>query len=415
MLTPEKGKDSDWAYLPAHLLESVLNQLRFASDYVRFSVVCEHWLSTAQFHHKQWLKSFPKQLPMLLHNSESMKHALYSVAGENLVLTKANLHIPNTKNVRCCGSSHGWLMFIQYDTFALILFNPFTRATIHLPPIIKFSTEEEAHPVLFTIWEMNSYTIDRIKVVLSEDPSLHPDTYQVLVIHNLKFICLFRSGSDSWNHVLRPLPLLTHVASTAFPDDAIYYQGKFYITGKGWLMTVESGSSSPPRAVFRRLQFGEYSYNSPWHSDQHYLAESCNGCLLYIQRTYRAMNDTSDYLITSGFRVYKVNLNHDGPQIPCAELQCLDGETLFLGFSRTISVLASEFSSCRPECIYYIDQIWYRYPHFGTGIGVYDYARRQRARRHRPGVCRMSLRDVIPPIWIVPQANLCTIDTLVAG
>ncbi|PKI69283.1 hypothetical protein CRG98_010284 [Punica granatum] len=133
---------NNWATLPRDLLLSILERLvPEVSDYIHFAAI-ENWI------------------------------------------VNSRLHVPTNK--RYCGSSHGWLIFPE-EKLAITPFDPFSGATIHLPPVSRVSTEEEIRERGFFL--DHEYEIP--KVVLSADPHEAPDNYEVLAIHNDGNLALF--------------------------------------------------------------------------------------------------------------------------------------------------------------------------------------------------------------------------------
>ncbi|BFG35420.1 hypothetical protein CerSpe_216940 [Prunus speciosa] len=104
-----------------------------------------------------------------IHGS-SERRGLYSVTQGKTC--SFELHVPYNK--RLCGSSHGWLAFVD-ENLVVTLLNPFTGRAISLPPVPK------------STWRsMVAYRCDYYinKVVLSADPSFLPNDYEVLVIYD---------------------------------------------------------------------------------------------------------------------------------------------------------------------------------------------------------------------------------------
>lgn len=136
---------SDWAELPDELLDSILERLELVSDYLNFSLVCWSWNYAAKKSPaKTKIMLCYNRPPMLLISSSTEKgentfHAYNFINDKVLDL---QLEMPN---VRFCGSSRGWLIYVE-ENFAVTLINPFFRvkgirkkenSIIHLPPLRK--------------------------------------------------------------------------------------------------------------------------------------------------------------------------------------------------------------------------------------------------------------------------------------
>ncbi|KAK9912686.1 hypothetical protein M0R45_036536 [Rubus argutus] len=123
--------DSDWAELPKHLLDSVLERLVSALDYLRFSVVCKSWYDVAKDNYKS-------ALLLLISSDKEDTWSLYDVMDDKVLDMQVRL-----PNKRFCGSSKGWLVIVE-DNFCVTLLNPFgtvkarkhqENSIIRLPPL----------------------------------------------------------------------------------------------------------------------------------------------------------------------------------------------------------------------------------------------------------------------------------------
>ncbi|KAM3399036.1 hypothetical protein P3S68_002552 [Capsicum galapagoense] len=136
--------------------------------------------------------------------------SLYSVTKRKIIL---ELSFPNDDE-RCCGSSHGWLVFQRSDDI-IYLFNPFSGETIHLPSL--------------------SYHVD--KVVLSKNPSTNPYDVEVVAIVQCGFVplglAILRPGSNEWI-------VMTHGMSRHVVCDVIYYDDRYYVvTSHGRVLSID--------------------------------------------------------------------------------------------------------------------------------------------------------------------------------
>ncbi|CAN0870371.1 hypothetical protein LINGRAHAP2_LOCUS9507 [Linum grandiflorum] len=154
---------TDWLRLPDEILTSILQYLVTLQDYIRFSVVCKQWYSVAKAEKHNHVATH-EQIPFLLVPTRDLDQwSLYNVAQDRILNSKLRLRIPDGNRIH--GSSLGWLILAgnANEMITITLFNPFTQAQISLPPI----TYRKERP-----WLVH-------KVVLSADPSLHPNDFKV--------------------------------------------------------------------------------------------------------------------------------------------------------------------------------------------------------------------------------------------
>ncbi|OWM84707.1 hypothetical protein CDL15_Pgr027494 [Punica granatum] len=436
-ITWSSGPSPDWTLLPKDVFGLVLDKLVDISDRVRTASVCKPWLSIAQDHSMRWLKPAPTQLPMLLvptDDNSTTHRGLYCVDGNRVLGSR--LHIPYSK--RCCGSSHGWLIFAEED-LALTLFNPFSQETIHLPPITRVPTSEEIGESYY------SHEYEIRKAVLSKDPSLAPNDYEVLALYGFcdARLALFQSGENSWVY------LKQENYEEYYFEDIIYYQGHRLALGskccvyKVLVSVVSDGEGIIRLGCIKRLKS---------RAEQSYIVD-CGDSLMWIDRFYvqsdyigddddddlgSSEDDADDHQdstdeddhdqdssndratgyfeidgklytyisdihhLTSSFKVCQMK-SIEG-NIELVESDQLDGRALFLGHNHSCWILASDFPGCRPNCIYYMDD-WMEAAYQPLGaidIGVFSLEDQCTRPLYVPTPKQWELP---PPIWIVPQGN----------
>lgn len=194
--------DSDWACLPGDLIDSVLDKLFVISDYIRFGAVCKSWNSLSKKHYKEKrILQNNHQLPWL--------HLLCTITGEhteklmNLYnittgeISKFQFCRPiNTHDLTCCGSSYGWLFYM--DKFSLFVFNPLSGTVIRFP-------EFDRHP--FWLKHFGTVVCQPNKLrwwkvcttVRLETTSLGP--FEVLATSYLyEAVAHLNSSDDSWTY-----------------------------------------------------------------------------------------------------------------------------------------------------------------------------------------------------------------------
>ncbi|XP_031377552.1 uncharacterized protein LOC116192978 [Punica granatum] len=330
----------------------------------------------------------------------------------------SRFHVPY--NERCC-SSHGWLIFTE-ETLALTLFNPLSGATIHLPPVSKVPTKEELGEYGFYDHE---YEVQ--KVVLSADPSIAPDNYEVLAIYEDGRLALFKCGWSTWIHVEWDGLLIREVT---------YFNGKFYAANALSLMCLDVCSnkleSNSVSVTLRCL--AERPLNSAC-SGMTYLVATPYGHLLWIYRihTYKSIGTPKDvrddikeclevsdqidengcirYRITTRFELYEVKKKEGSTMQLVAEpepIKTLDDMVLFLGHNESVLVSTRDFPEYKANCIYYVDDCLYwpigaPYQPFGaTDMGVFDLESQCCKPFDFVGFGKGLMP---PPVWVLPKAN----------
>ncbi|KAL6223980.1 hypothetical protein ACLB2K_002837 [Fragaria x ananassa] len=185
---------SKWKDVLIEVAFSVLEKLLEPLDHVRFATVCERWSSIAKDYNQttqRWLCN-KQVLPMLIippsSAAQSQGAVLYSVS-ERIMYN--NIRLPVPPDEKYCGFGYGWFASIDESLTNITLRKfPADRNgalnVIHLPPLHDLTDEYNE-------------TKSLPKVILSADPTLHPDTYAVLAIfcpsHRAAYIARQR---DHW-------------------------------------------------------------------------------------------------------------------------------------------------------------------------------------------------------------------------
>ncbi|KAK9937169.1 hypothetical protein M0R45_013978 [Rubus argutus] len=207
-----------WGLLPSELLDSILERLTSIFDYIEFGLVCKHWRRAALPQKAQRLKSCHKQLiPLLLldiptKNSNQRRRALYNVKQGKIV---HSFNVPYGDDKWLCGCSHGWLAYADGNSLVTLV-NPFLRGTIRLPHVMEV---RKSRPKPYSEFKIS-------KVVLSANPYLFPNDYEVLVIFEdddgvIKNLAHFKFGDDAWT-----LPDKQMIDGIDILD-VVYYKGRF--------------------------------------------------------------------------------------------------------------------------------------------------------------------------------------------
>ncbi|XP_024199982.1 F-box protein At2g26160 [Rosa chinensis] len=311
-----------WGSFPSELLDSILERLTSIFDYIQFSFVCKHWRRVALNQKEQRLKSCHKQLiPLLLlipTKNSNQRRVLYSVTQGKVV---RSFNVPNhhDDDKWLCGSSHGWLAYAD-GNFLVTLVNPFTRGTIRLPQVMEVG---KSRP--------KCYSFEISKVVLSANPCLFPNDYEVIVIFEdddgvTKELAHFKSGDDAWtrsdNQMIHGLDIL----------DVIYYKGRF--------VALTSLDSDPGHNA------------SKFHPSIGFLSpppEACNKSTYLVKSTWEDLllvNITN----SSSIKIFKLGSS-------CGEwvkIESIGTDALFLGNMQSMCVSAS-YSGCHPNSIYFME------------------------------------------------------------
>lgn len=350
-----KLESGDWAFLPEHLLDSILHRLVSPSDYVRFSAVCKRWLSVASDNIDKW--RLPRMMLLIPTNDGSAEsRSLYGIAeGKDY-----GLRLPVPYSGRCCGSSYGWLITTELS-LALTLINPFSGDIIHLPPI--FDPIER-----YGKKELVNHDSIVQKAILSADPYLHPDDYEVAaIVDGHSELAFLKSGDKSWTF-LHDVGTATSLGMV----DVIYYKKQLHFVNLDiQVMSIVNGSEDRKSFVANACVVAEGPSRHRTF-EQTYIVESSTGDLLLVERhlvpLYNTMEDEEmeqganedgmdSRLVTAEFKVFKLPLRQSGTGPHWVEITSLGDDALFLGDNHSVSVLASDFPGCRPNSIYFTDDL----------------------------------------------------------
>ncbi|KAL3524305.1 hypothetical protein ACH5RR_017139 [Cinchona calisaya] len=366
-----------WAWLPDLLLDTIIKNLILPADYIRFGAVCKHWHSIAVGIVQN------NTCPMLMiptKDSSKERRSLYNVIQSK----NYDIELPIPFNRRCCGCSHGWLAFAM-DDLVITLFNPFLGKQIDLPRLLNL--EPEYDPQYYVR-----------KVVLSADPFTNPDDYEVVAIYGgMERLALLRVGQKTWIRI----PVQKSVRQKFVASDVIYYQGLIYAVNFhnkcmcGRIIKVDTTARTIATVA-------RWKVNSPdevnYVQAKSYLVESSTGELLIINRLlpYKDKISKGERIgFTSKLKIHKIGRNGEKSM-----LNVLGNDALFLGDNQSTSILASKFSGCRPNSIYFTDDyIDFCYPNGPRDMGILNLKDGTFECHYLPNP---SHRAMPPPIWIAP-------------
>ncbi|XP_010911025.2 F-box protein SKIP23-like [Elaeis guineensis] len=191
--------------LPPELLSLISTLLTKNSDYIRFRSVCVSWRRAAA----PQPRHLPLQPPLLIrfNTINSAYRGFYSISTN----TTHWIHLAETLHKRCCGSSHGWLAFVD-RSLEVFLFNPLTSARIDLPAITTLDCVEDDYRAsnrwneygvlrigykkfCSSIW-MRDYCIE--KIVLSSSPHAGVPWTAMALLGLTGDIMFWRLGDANW-------------------------------------------------------------------------------------------------------------------------------------------------------------------------------------------------------------------------
>ncbi|KAF5740408.1 F-box protein SKIP23-like [Tripterygium wilfordii] len=363
--------EADWSSLNSDLLEAIANRLRI-EDYVRVQAVCKPW--------RLLIERFPRhphnQLPWLAlppaENSNTCR--FYSFTERKL----HHIELPELRERRCCGSSHGWMVMVDKSPDVFLL-NPLTGSRIPLPPITTFPQVED-----FLVSDdgdekycYRPHVLDRShiysgklmqsrflnKVALTGNPSVTRD-YMVLAIYgDLEHLAFCREGDDNWTLVHQDDAKLIF-------EDVVYWKGNLYaVDYSGRLIECDLGGPIPEvkRILTTRLIIGDRSY----------LVVSGEELLL-VSRTKECCFGERHYRRTKKFMVFKL----DEESLTWVEVADLRDRMFFVGNNFALSLSANDFPECKANYIYFTDDCVNGYVAYikgtskhlygGHDLGAYD-------------------------------------------
>lgn len=302
-------------------------------DAVRLSTVCKEWSIMAQRYNPTMNK-----IPWLV-NVEYAKGVcnLRSVVDENMSF-KIRFDFPLDGSF-ISSSSHGWLV-LENDTISL--YNPFSRAWLHLPT--------PQHPVLLEFVYMSSAPTDPNCIVLARDVDI---------------LYAWRSGDESWT--------IEKDVNISDYSSILRFQGQFYaLHYSRHLVCFEV-------FPFRLMDLNGQLPNvfSPIYFFEIYLVESCEEMLLVG--------------INRGQEVYQFRF--DWKNKSWIKMESLGDRALFLydikygNHGILVSTLETE---CRGNCIYLIDYM---------SLNVYVIENQNmRISMEQP-------KNLCIPVWISPSSS----------
>lgn len=360
---------ADWSQLPRELLNLIAEHLVSETDLLRFRSVCTSWRSSFQS------KPFPIPAPIL--PNKGISDSSWGFYFSKRTIFRLGLPYPHSQT----SPSDGWLIKLEPDGPQRMQFlNPLSRSIFKPLPTNFPKTLDLLH---FRISELgNEYTLQYInyrpfassigdagdvymeKVAFSSNLSNGIEGFVLLTIHVSGKLALLKFGDKKWT-IIDDLP--------SPYDDVIFYEGEFYAvdtTGRTVVVGVENNLNVNVVA------------DSVFGGDKKILVESCGELFLVDKHLSVGLDDDLGYeeevefseefdCFTSErtvrFEVFKM----DGNLKKWVEVKNLGERMLFLGDNCSFSALASDFTGCKGNCIFFTDPL----EDGGLksrGIGVFD-------------------------------------------
>uniref|UniRef100_A0A7N0UDA8 KIB1-4 beta-propeller domain-containing protein n=1 Tax=Kalanchoe fedtschenkoi TaxID=63787 RepID=A0A7N0UDA8_KALFE len=169
-------EERDWSSIHIDIGCLVLSKLIKFVDHVRFGAVCKYWHTIAADYYNRVTLPSRGSIPMLLvpvTECETQRR-LYNVSAGKVDPNVTLFDIPNK---RCCGSSFGWLAFVEEDLSVTII-NPFKFKRNH-----HTSTRSPHFRVIFEDLVFHKglvYATDARFMVVSIDINSQPPQMRIL-------------------------------------------------------------------------------------------------------------------------------------------------------------------------------------------------------------------------------------------
>uniref|UniRef100_A0A7N0UD39 KIB1-4 beta-propeller domain-containing protein n=1 Tax=Kalanchoe fedtschenkoi TaxID=63787 RepID=A0A7N0UD39_KALFE len=372
-------EERDWSSINADLGCVILSKLTNFADHVRLGAVCQNWRTIAADYFDRVTLPSRGIIPMLLvpvTECETQRR-LHSVSTGKLDPDVTLFDIPNK---RCCGSSSGWLAFVEED-LSVTMINPFKfkGITIRLPVLDSSGLARYEQTV--------------IKLITSPDST--PDNYNVVAIYDgMLHLATIRSGDKDWTYIVQ------YLSTRVIFNDLVFHKGLVYATDCKFMVVSIDVNARPPQ--IRILKGPEpFNLHEKWAST--YIAESTSGDL-YAFRRRREFDH-----ITKIFKVLKLEFHPEsGDLIRHDEVSTLNGDAVFVGENYSVSFEASKFGGCVPNSIYFIDDCWIgdgRRSNEVEDSGIYNVGEKSVSRHYERDE---NHRFKPPAIWVQPSPSfLC--------
>ncbi|PIA33651.1 hypothetical protein AQUCO_04000012v1 [Aquilegia coerulea] len=392
------GGGVDWSEIPEDILLSVVNRLHTVTDYFHLSEVCKPWRTINTCSPHNYLIPQPPFLmlaepKMKMEEKEGHDAAIHRAIGRRgfVVLNNkdkmSELDLPELYERRCVGSTGNWLITVNKEQEVHIL-NPFTRTQFQLP---SQSTLPNQLVGDFTQEDLRDCFLRRAILCCppkSTDLNFELDSVVAITAYGAsRKLAIARLGDESWTPIKNTIPADFCV------DDVIFFKDRFYFVNRDGMVAYYDISCSPLVATHVSGEFITDRY-----VNKYYLVEWLGELLLVLK--YCLIKEEEPYYKTQEFQVCKFNFDNEKWE----DVKSLGRHALFLGFNTSVSLLASDSSTFRGDCIYFTDDNISEY--IGNGIeggndmGVYDLD----DGTIKPYYAGISTSLYSPPLWIIPNS-----------
>ncbi|KAF3442952.1 hypothetical protein FNV43_RR16870 [Rhamnella rubrinervis] len=277
------------------------------------------------------LRSNNHQLPwLLLQNDKSGDRYLYNLFIAQILKFRLP---PLFNDLTCIGSSHGWLFFKHEGDFSLSVVNPFSGATICLPPLD------------LTEYGKRYFIARPVVVKLSRDPCL--GSFEV-VAKTFGAVAHLKYGDGLWTYSIKMYKVRLRAIT--------FHKGRILGTELGDIVSLDviSGMDiifkievAAPLRLLEGLGNGGYGC----------FVEATNGDLLMVCTSEEEMAKED------AFKIYKLKIDNSNEPNEFILIHNLGGDSLFLEDTcrdhTFVSVLASNFPQCRPNSSYHAHSKYY--------------------------------------------------------
>ncbi|CAL8172231.1 unnamed protein product [Prunus armeniaca] len=384
--------DSDWAGLPQHLLDLVVDRLVAQLDFARFSIMCMSWHSVAKHNQSHRAKLLGRDQPPMLMVSTDQEGTwnLCNLMDEKVL----DLQV-NSSNKRFCGSSKGWVI-IGEENFAVTLLDPLSRtkgkeekenSIIRLPPLI---TPPDDKGGALKFWTKN-YEYYVHKATLTADPILNANECVVVVIFghysNMAFLRL--SKDTTW----------TYVDEVTGIREVVCIENKFYVVdvwSRIFTFDITTQSYSDIKFVAQGIKRTPFMLQ--------YLVALNDKEVLMVHRLSEL--DEDDMYVTKQVKIFELNFDEH----KWIEKKTLGDIAIFVGDNSSLAVPASNFPGYQPNFIYFNhfnDRAFNnRELQYGVDFGAYDVENQCFLAPYSTLTKTMIKMAQCPPIWVVPTFRL---------
>ncbi|TYI31589.1 hypothetical protein ES332_A05G461200v1 [Gossypium tomentosum] len=347
----------DWEYLPELCLLTVFEKIDEPISRVQFGAVSKYWHSL-----------FNTFLDIKRRSSTNLISNLISM-----------LMIPSKKSVATVDES-----------FNITLSNPFKNLSIHLPQFDSMA------------YDSGPYTYKIQKVVLSDDPLLHPNNFVVVVIYSVYGrVAFYRPCQENWIY-------MDVDEDQSLINDILFHKGLVYAIGEyNNLVSFDVNgvgddeSSKPPKLntlVPKILKLENYLHRV-------YLVKSSMGNLYSIHKhfDFEKVGERMAHW-TKKFTFFKLILDYEnGKFLEKKEVESIDGDIVFVSDNNTLAVSALDFPRGQPNFIYFTNDFidWDAYEVLSPrDIGIFHLKDGSLEKYYQ---FKSSHKDLFPYIWISPS------------